>query len=243
MNKILADIQKLEPGGLVKLFELDATEIGGDLLRFHGYQKQGPIWWQGNEYAPWAINAEDFEITSDGQQPTPSLMVGNIGSDADGQPLVGVISALCVYLDGLAGAKVVRRRTLAQYLDAINFADGNPEADPDEEMPQDIYRIEQKTSETSESITFELSNAMDFNGQKLPAKQIVAGMCWWVIMNGYRGAHCNYTGLAMFDKDGNATDDPAKDDCGGQVSDCKKRFGEFEAINWGSYAAAGLVRT
>lgn len=53
---ITADIQKLEPGELVALYELDASEIGGDVLRFHGYA-QGPIWWQGNEYSPWAIEA------------------------------------------------------------------------------------------------------------------------------------------------------------------------------------------
>jgi len=243
MNKILADIQKLEPGGRVHLFELDATDIGGDLMRFHGYAQQGSIWWQGNEYVPWAINAEDFEITSDGQQPAPSLSVGNIGQDADGNPVVGVISALCIYLDDLANAKVIRHTTLAQYLDAINFADGNPDADPEEEFPQDIYQIEQKTSETGEVITFELRNALDLNGQQVPDKQIVAGLCWWVRNGGYRGAYCGYAGTAMFDKDGNSTDNPALDDCGGLVSDCKKRFGEYEPINWGSYAAAGLVRS
>jgi hypothetical protein len=38
---IYADIQSLEPGALVDLFELDARSItgggAGDILRFHGY--------------------------------------------------------------------------------------------------------------------------------------------------------------------------------------------------------------
>lgn len=240
---ITADIQSLEPGARVELFELDATEIGGDVLRFHGYQQTGPIWWQGNEYAPWAIQATEFEITSDGQQPAPTLAVGNIGIDANGEPVAGVISSMCIYLADLAGAKVTRRTTLGQYLDARNFEGGNPSADPAEEFPSDLYYIEQKKSETSETVTFSLRNALDLNGEMLPGKQIIAGLCWWVRNNGYRGAYCNYTGAAMFDKDGNPTDDPAKDDCGGLTSDCKKRFGEFEVINWGSYAAAGLVRS
>jgi lambda family phage minor tail protein L len=243
MIKILADIQKLEPGGKVHLFELDATDIGGDLLRFHGYGQVGPIWWQGNEYSPWAIDAVDFEITGDGQQPAPILSVGNIGVDENGNTVAGVISAMCIYLDDLAKAKITRRTTLAQYLDAANFEDGNADADPNEEFPPDVYFIEQKTSETSEVVTFELRNALDLNGEMLPGKQIVAGLCWWVRNGGYRGPYCGYAGSAMFDKQGEPTDNPALDDCGGQVSDCKKRYGEYDVINWGSYSAAGLVRT
>lgn len=33
---IEADIQKLEPGALIELFELDMTSLSGDILRFHG---------------------------------------------------------------------------------------------------------------------------------------------------------------------------------------------------------------
>ena len=51
---ITADIQGLEPGEKVELFELDATGIGGDYFRFHGYQT-GEIWWQGKEYSAWPI--------------------------------------------------------------------------------------------------------------------------------------------------------------------------------------------
>lgn len=40
---ITADIQGLEPGEKVQLFELDASGIGGDYFRFHGYQT-GEIW-------------------------------------------------------------------------------------------------------------------------------------------------------------------------------------------------------
>ena len=68
---INADIQKLEPGALVELFELDASGIGGEVLRFHGYMQVGPIFWQGQRYEPWAIQAEGFEQVGEGQQPRP----------------------------------------------------------------------------------------------------------------------------------------------------------------------------
>ena len=44
---ITADDQALEPGALVRLFDLDCTGFGGEMLRFHGHLQQGPIHWQG----------------------------------------------------------------------------------------------------------------------------------------------------------------------------------------------------
>jgi lambda family phage minor tail protein L len=240
---IQSDIQKLEPGAIVVLYELDMTEIGGDVMRFHGYPQQAPIYWQGNEYTAWAIEAEGFEITGEGQQPAPTVSVGNIGLDVDGNSIPGVISAMCIHFDDLLDAKVVRRRTLAQYLDAENFTDGNPDADPEEAMPDDVYYVEQKVSETSSVVQFELRSALDLSSEQLPNKQIIAGVCWWARSNGYRGPYCQYTGDAMFDKDGNPTSDPMLDECPGTVPACKKRFGENGVLNFGSYAAAGLIRT
>jgi phage-related protein len=46
---IAADVQKLEPGAMVELFDLDATAItgggSGDVLHFHAYTQVGPIYW------------------------------------------------------------------------------------------------------------------------------------------------------------------------------------------------------
>ena len=74
---ITADIQGLEPGEKVQLFELDASGIGGDYFRFHGYQT-GEIWWQGKEYSAWPIQAEGFARTGEAQQPAPVLTLGNV---------------------------------------------------------------------------------------------------------------------------------------------------------------------
>ncbi|CAJ0740806.1 phage minor tail protein L [Ralstonia mannitolilytica] len=232
--RITADIQRLEPGACVVLFELDATEIAGDVLRFHGYTQVGPIWWQGNEYSPWPIEAKGFARTGQGQQPAPRLTVGNVD---------GAISAICIATQDMVGAKVRRRRTLGRFLDARNFPDGNPEADPTEEMPVEEWYIEQKTNETNEIVEFELSSALDFNGVQLPRRQIVANVCPWLMIGGYRGPNCGYTGAAMFDRDDNPVDDPALDKCGGRLSSCKRRFGANNPLPIGAYPAADLVRT
>ena len=232
--KITADIQRLEPGALIEVFELDATEIGADMLRFHGYTQVGPIWWQGNEYSPWPIEGKGFARSGQGQQPAPRLTVGNVD---------GSISAVCLYANDLVGAKLRRRRTLGRFLDARNFPEGNPEADPTEELPVEEWFVEQKSAETNETVEFELSSALDFNGVQLPRRQIVANVCMWLMIGGYRGPNCGYTGAAMFDREDNPVADPSLDKCGGRLSPCKCRFGTNNPLPFGSFPAADLVRT
>lgn len=228
---IAADIQGLEPGARVELFELDATMItGGSLLRFHGYQKAETITWQGVAYTPWPIEATGFSKTSEGQQPTPKLSVGNVD---------GSISSLCILLDDMVGAKLTRHVTLGKYLDAVNFVGGNPSADPAAEFAPDLWFIEQKTGETSEVVEFELMSALDFQGQMLPKRQIIANLCSFT----YKGAYCGYVPGAMFDANDASTTNAALDVCGKRLSSCKARFGATQVLNFGGYPAAGLLRS
>lgn len=238
---ILSDIQLLEPGAKVVLYELDTTELGGDLLRFHAYKQQASIWWQGHEYTPWAIEESGFAKDGTSQQPTPTLRVSNIGMDGGGNPLPGVISALCILLDDIVGAKLTRHTTLGQYLDAVNFGGVNPTADPTQEFPPDIWYIEQKSAEDNETVEFTLTSALDFNGVQLPSRQIVNNACSWVRMGGYRGPYCNYSGVNKFDINNNPVTDPALDICAGTLTACKLRFGANNVINFGSFPAAGLL--
>lgn len=224
---LTADIQGLEPGAHVELFELDASAIGGDVMLFHGYAQEGAIKWQGRTFEPWAIEAEGFARVGVGAQPTPTLRVGNVR---------GTISALCIALDDLIGARVIRHRTLAQYLD------GQPTANPDEAFPPEIWLVETKTQETKLQVEFELRSALDFDGQQLPGRQINANMCGWIATSGYRGPNCAYTGDNMFDREGNPVIDPTKDKCGGKVSDCKLRFGEFAELNIDCFPSADSLR-
>ncbi|WP_235838094.1 phage minor tail protein L, partial [Chitinasiproducens palmae] len=153
------DVQKLEPGDKVTLFEIDATAFGGDLLRFHPHAQSEPIIWQGQPYSPWPVSVSGFSRSGETKQATPSLSVSNLD---------GTISAMCAALDDLVGARVLRHCTLAKYLDAANFPNGNPTADPNEEMPVELWFIEQKTADTGDEVTFELSSPLAFGGRQLP---------------------------------------------------------------------------
>ncbi len=108
---ITADVQQLEPGGRVTVFELDASSVGADQLWFHQHLQAGVIWWQGQQYGAWPIEATGFARTSD-QQPAPRLRVGN----GDGR-----IGVMCQLYGDLVGARIIRRQTLVKYLDGKNF--------------------------------------------------------------------------------------------------------------------------
>lgn len=224
MSTIKEDIQSLEPGPLVELWELDAVNIGGEVVRFQS-DSETPIIWQGQTYAAWPIKGEGFARTS-AQQPAPKLMVGNLN---------GSITELCLLFEDLVGATLTRRRTFAKYLD------GQPTADPTQEYDPELWFIERKASETAEYVEFELSTAMDFNGQRLPARQIIADHCpaQWV----YRGVNCGYTGPPVADANDNPTTDMALDRCGKRLSSCKLRQWPDGVLNFGGFPASGLVRT
>lgn len=269
---LTADIQKLEPGGQIRLYEVDGTAFGADVLRFHGHKiphsadeldayanplmagstewlagddtllvgrggtdagqiSPQAIWWQGREYAAWPVDIQGLEANADGSPPSPTLSVGNIS---------GAISALCLAYDDMVQARVVIRETLAKYLDAQNFPEGNPDADPDQETVE-IWYVDSKQSETSEVVTFRLSSPADVSGQRLPARQLTA-YCHWCYTGGYRGPECGYTGSAMFTEDDEPTDNPALDQCSGTVRGCELRFGEFNELPFGGFPAVSLIR-
>jgi len=242
---VFEDIQKLVAGNLVTLYELDCQVLNSGVERYHNHN-DGIIVWQGQAYHPWAIEARDFERTGDGQQPNPTLTVGNIGQDADGNPIPGVVSALCLALEDLRGAVLTRRRTFAKYLDAVNFVGGNPSADPNEHLPDERWIVSQKQSETPESVTFVLASPLQVDGVQLPTRQILANLCGWLVLDaplgGYRGACCGYTGASMFDRKGQPVTDPALDACSGLLSHCKLRFGAHGELPYGGFASADRVR-
>lgn len=229
---ITADAQQLEPGGRITVYELDCSSFGADQLFFHQHLQAGVIWWQGQEYGAWPIEATGFEKTSD-QPPNPRLKVSNID---------GRIGALCIMFDDLLGARIIRRQTLVKYLDAANFPEGNPTADPEEYFHDEIWFIERKVSEDFETIEFELTTAIDLNGEQLPGRQCL-NICGWIIRGGYRGPYCGYTGPAVADINDQPTSDPSLDDCAGFVRSCKLRFGENGELPHGGFPAAGLIRT
>jgi phage-related protein len=111
---ISSEIQKLSPSAIIEMFELDATLIGGSIYRFHA-GKNGIITdlvWNGQTYSAFPIEASGFEWSGKGQLPRPRITIANV---------LGTLSSMVLAYEDLAGCKVTRIRTLAKYLDAVNF--------------------------------------------------------------------------------------------------------------------------
>jgi len=241
---IYADVQRLDIGELVDLYEIDLTALGGEHLRFHGYMQVGPITFGGQEYQAWPIQVEGLEQTSEGPQPNPTLTVSNIGSDVNGDAVPGLVSALCIQFQDMVGAPVTMRRTLGRYLDAVNYPDGNPDADSTQQSPPQRWEIESRLSEDDSVVAFELSNVLDAEGVQIPDLTVQTSICPWVRKGLYRGPYCGYTGAAMFDLDDNPTTDPAKDRCPGRLSSCRLRAAGFpdQVVNFSGCPAAARIR-
>lgn len=52
--------------------------------------------------------------------------------------------------------KVTRKRTMVRFLDAVNFTDGNPTANPLEALEDEIYYVTQKTAENKLTLSLNL---------------------------------------------------------------------------------------
>lgn len=227
---VRADVSTLQPQALVEMFEFDPTNIGQPpelILRWHpGTQvDKDPIVWRGIEYAPFPVVTEGFEQSAVGKLPRPTLRASNIGG-----ALGGFLRAM---QDGL-GAKVIRRRTFAKYLDAVNFPAGNPTADPDAHFDDEIFFVSRKIAENPIFIEFELAVPFDIMGTRLPRRQVIAGVCQWV----YRSPECSYAGGAVL------TDPvfPGVDKCGKTLASCKLRFGANGVLRTSAFPASLLAR-
>lgn len=230
-----SDVQRYNPGALVEFYVVDLSPVGGSVIRLHpGVNEFGnDVVWQGHKYFRFPLEGEDFEKSSQGALPRPRLRIANIGTSVDQQ--AGAAGTLALEWGDLVGCRVTKYATLAKYIDAENFINGNPTADPSQYFVPEIYFIDSKTHEDSEYIEFELAGATDMVGVRAPGRQITRSVCMWL----YRGEECGYTGPPCADKNDNPTSDPAQDRCGKRLSSCKMRFGQHGNLPCGLFPGAG----
>ena len=173
---IVTELQKINPSSIIELFTLETDEDlhgSNQIYRFHNgtnLNNNQDIIWAGNQYIKMPIQASGFAFQK-GQLPRPKLTVSNAR---------GTITAILLNINkvtagnDLAGAKVTRIRTLARYIDAVNFPNStNPfgTPDPTAEFPKEIYKIDRKSVENREIVEFELAAAIDMVGVRAPQRQ------------------------------------------------------------------------
>ena len=168
-SAIVSNLQNTNPSAIIELFtlQLDNSLHGATTIyRFHAgssLKDNGEIVWAGNSYQRFPIKAEGFAFRQ-GQLPRPTLTVSNA---------LGTITAILAAVNAttagndLTGATVTRIRTLARFIDAVNFPSNvNPYGTPDPtaEFPQEIYKIDRKSAENREVVQFELASVFDLAG-------------------------------------------------------------------------------
>ena len=175
-DAIVSNLQDTNPSAIVELFTLaldNSLHGATTVYRFHAgtsLKDNGEIVWAGNSYQRFPIQAEGFAFQR-GQLPRPTLTVSNA---------LGTITAILLTVNNtttgndLTGATVTRIRTLAKFLDAVNFPSNvNPYGTPDPtaEFPQEIYKIDRKSAENREVVQFELAAVFDLAGIRSPKRQ------------------------------------------------------------------------
>ena len=171
---VFSSLQDINPSAIIELFTLQlSTALYGanTIYRFHAgsnLNANGQIVWNGNSYLRFPVQASGFAFQK-GQLPRPKITISNA---------TGLVSSILLTVNetttgnDLTGATVTRIRTLAKFIDTVNFADGtNATADPTAEFPQEIYAIDRKATETREVVEFELAAPTDLAGVRIPKRQ------------------------------------------------------------------------
>jgi len=118
-------LQSINPGSIIELFtiQLSTALHGSDTLyRFHNganLNANGDVIWAGNSYLRFPIECTGFEFGSTGTLPRPKISISNIFGTMTA--IMQDVNTTTIGND-LNGAKFTRIRTLARFLDAVNFA-------------------------------------------------------------------------------------------------------------------------
>jgi len=131
---VFSEVQKINPSAIIELFvlQLDTALHGANTIyRFHSgsnLDANGEIIFASNSYLRFPIEATGFAYQR-GQLPRPKVTISNA---------TGLISSILVSVNqitagnDLTGATFTRIRTMARFLDAVNFpGNTNPLGTPD----------------------------------------------------------------------------------------------------------------
>ena len=209
-----------ELGSEVELFEIDATSLGGGILRYTGFTRDGSngVTFGANTYTLFPMKLEG--IVWDGQSsfPTPTLTLGNLNA---------VATALLNTYSDFIGLKLTRIRTFERFLV------GGAEPDSTQKFPDEVFYFEQLKHQDKESVQFTLSSVLDQRGIKLPKRVATKEVC----LRRYRRYNsgtddfdadttpwaCPYAGSNYFDgTDSSST--KANDSCSQTPGGCRARF-------------------
>lgn len=220
-NSIQSVSQSFSPGKLVELYQLDLTAQGGDVTYWsNSANGNNSIVFNGQIYLPKAMECSGFEWTGSGSIPQPTM---KIFADAS-------IRAAMVLFHDFLGAKLTRIKTFSRFLD------GEPDADPDQRFPDEIYYIAQKESATKDLIVFKLMSALEISGIKLPKRICLKDTCplkyrrynettRTFTYTPVEDGGCPWDGSTYYDASDTQVASASEDRCGKKLASCGLRYG------------------
>ncbi|AWD90221.1 minor tail protein L [Dickeya phage Sucellus] len=230
-DKLNSTLDSLEQDAEIVLIVADLTNIAQEAGVFRFYsgvnQLSKPLVWQGFTYEPFPTELDGLSLSGTGKSGRPTLSLSNI---------TGMITGLVINYSELVGSVVTIKVVSAKFLDSINFKNGNPNADPNQEI--ELRYIVNKLNQLDPSVaTFELSLPSEYDKAVIPARTITSGSCLFK----YRGDGCGYDGQRMFDYRDNEVFVNNLDVCGRRKESCVLRFGEGNAIHHGGFLSVDRV--
>ncbi|PHM37200.1 phage minor tail protein L [Xenorhabdus innexi] len=222
-------VTELGQAAILNLYEIDLTAFGGDIYRFHDGMngRLQPVIWQGVRYEAYPVEVSGFEMNGKGPSARPKMVFANIN---------GLMTAINQDFHDALGAVVTRHQVPEQYLDAVNFLNGNPQADPTREAVSK-YLIEQKQEANADFVTYLLALPSETDGALIPARVIQADICCWQ----YRSADCGYDGPPVADEKDQSTSNPLQDRCSKKYSGCVIRFPRPLSMPYGGFLGANKL--
>lgn len=218
--KIKEQIQKLQVGELVILYELDTSIYGGGIYYFAPYTKGDSelIKFNNKDYYPIPAQITGYTLKSNGSLERPALYVAN--ADRSFNTLIG-------QYNNLNGCILRIRTTFRQYLDDGTDPDITAQTEPQ------LFRLQQKTSHDKSTIQWELAPLIDNQKAMIPRNIVAAEKCiaryrsWDSDTSSFiyvqSSLCCPYTGTNYFDDTGAAVSAPA-DKCSKDLYGCRLRY-------------------
>ena len=177
MTAIVEDVQSQGiDSSIIILYDLEYTDgsfayffsdgLDSDLTQVQ-FRDSGGV---ARTYIAIPIEAENFDISSDGAMNRPKLTVANLQSTFSSA--IGGLD-----FEDLIGQRITRRTTLKKYLVGESGDTGNGNAPV--EFPKTAYVIDRISGKNVLQVEFELAAPFDLAGVQLPRRVIVGGSCPW----------------------------------------------------------------
>ena len=178
MSDIIKTVQQQDPGSeLITLYDLEYDASTPEFAHFfNGVDDTlNEIKFRdsaGTEitYIALPLEAQGFDISSDGAYSRPEITVANI-ENVFSQSIGGLD------FQSLIGKRITKRTTLRKYL--VGESNDSGAGNPPIEFPSVVYIIDRLKSKNIISATFELAAPFDLAGIRLPRRTVIGGACSW----------------------------------------------------------------